>query len=401
MARRLTLDFLKTEAASGVILAGAALMAIIAANSPFAPRYFAFLQYEVPLQLGQWTETHSVLDWIKEGLMTIFFFVVGLEIKHEVLRGELSNPRKLALPVLAALGGMIVPAGIYLLVNAGPRGSPEGWAVPVATDIAFALAALAVVGRSLPDSLRVFLLTLAIADDLGAVLLIAVLFTADIETPMLLAAAAGLVFLASLRLIKRVPFFFYAVGFLVVWAFTLESGISTSVAGVAAAMTIPLEPRKPGEEGVLKNFIDTLHPYVAYFILPLFAFAAAGFSLSGMALDAVADPITLGVLLGLFIGKPIGVFGAALLAVGLRIAKRPTNATWLELFGVSMLCGVGFTMSLFIGGLAFSPDDLLAQGEVRLGVILGTVASTLAGMAVLQASASRRERRRAADEALA
>jgi NhaA family Na+:H+ antiporter len=401
MARRLTLDFLKTEAASGVILAGAALLAIIIANSALAERYFALLAYDVPLQMGQWRETHSVLDWIKEGLMAIFFFVVGLEIKHEILRGELSNPRKLALPVLAALGGMIAPAAIYLAVNLGPGGAPQGWAVPVATDIAFALAALAVVGRALPDSLRVFLLTLAIADDLGAVILIAVFFTAEIDTGMLLAAAAGLAFLAALRLVRGVPYFFYAVGFLVVWAFTLESGVSTSVAGVAAAMTIPLEPRKPGEEGVLKNFVDTLHPYVAYLILPLFAFAAAGFSLSGMSLSAVGQPVTLGILLGLLLGKPIGVFGAALLAVGLRIAKRPTHATWLELFGVSMLCGVGFTMSLFIGGLAFDEGNAAAQSAVRLGVILGTVTSTLAGVLVLSACAGRRERRRAADQAYA
>jgi NhaA family Na+:H+ antiporter len=399
MARRLTLDFLKTEAASGLILGGAALLAIIAANSPLASRYFAFLAYEVPLQLGQWTETHSVLDWVKEGLMTIFFFVVGLEIKYEVLRGELSNPRKLALPVLAALGGMAVPAAIYLLVNAGDGGRAEGWAVPVATDIAFALAALAIVGRGLPDSLRVFLLTLAIADDLGAVILIAVLFSDGVDVDMLLGAAAGLAFLASLRLVKGVPFFFYAVGFLVVWAFTLESGINTSVAGVAAAMMVPLAPRRAGEEGVLKNFVDTLHPYVAYFILPLFAFAAAGFSLQGMSLGAIAEPVTLGVLLGLFIGKQIGVFGAAALAVALGLVRRPTHATWLELYGVSLLCGVGFTMSLFIGGLAFPGDDAELQGQVRLGVILGTLLSTALGMLVLRASAARREQRRLADAA--
>jgi NhaA family Na+:H+ antiporter len=208
---------------------------------------------------------------------------------------------------------------IYLLINAGEGGRPQGWAVPVATDIAFALAALAVVGRGLPDSLRIFLLTLAIADDLGAVILIAVLFSDGIDVEMLLGAAAGLAFLASLRFIKNVPFFFYAVGFLVVWAFMLESGINTSVAGVAAAMAVPLAPRRPGEEGVLKNFVDTLHPYVAYFILPLFAFAAAGFSLQGMSLAALGEPVTLGVMLGLFLGKQVGVFGAAAAAVALKL----------------------------------------------------------------------------------
>jgi NhaA family Na+:H+ antiporter len=399
MARRLTLDFLKTEAASGLILGGAALLAIIAANSPWSDAYFGLLAYEVPLQMGQWRETHSVLDWIKEGLMAIFFFVVGLEIKYEVLRGELSNPRKLALPVLAALGGMIAPAVIYLSLNAGPGGATQGWAVPVATDIAFALAALAVVGRALPDSLRIFLLTLAIADDLGAVILIAVLFTSEIDASMLIGAAAGLIMLFCLRFIRRVPFFFYAVGFMIVWAFTLESGVSTSVAGVAAAMMIPIEPRRPGEEGVLKNFVDSLHGYVAYFILPLFAFAAAGFSMAGLSVREVTSPVTLGILLGLFLGKPIGVFGASLLAVWLKLAKRPTHATWLELFGVAWLCGVGFTMSLFIGGLAFPASDPVAQGEIRLGVILGTIVSILGGMAVLRVAAARRERRRMEDQA--
>ena len=401
MARRLTLDFLKTEAASGIILGGAALLAVFVANSPWSDRYFALLAYEAPLQIGQWRETHSILDWIKEGLMAIFFFVVGLEIKYEILRGELSNPRKLALPVLAALGGMAAPAAIYLLFNLGEGGSPQGWAVPTATDIAFALAALAVVGRSLPDSLRVFLLTLAIADDLGAVVLIAVLFTAEIDGPMLWGAVAGLAFLASLRLIRNVPYFFYAVGFLVVWAFTLESGISPSVAGVAAAMTIPLEPRKPGEEGVLKNFVDTLHPYVAFFILPLFAFSAAGFSVEGLSVSALGDPVTLGVLLGLFLGKQLGVFGAAALAVTLRIAKRPTQSSWLELYGVSLLCGVGFTMSLFIGSLAFEGAGPKFQSEIRLGVILGSLLSTAAGMAVLRACSARRQRRRQEDAAYA
>ena len=399
MARRLTLDFLKTEAASGLILGGAAVLAIVVANSPWSDAYFGALAHDVPLQLGEWRETHSVLEWIKEGLMAIFFFVVGLEIKYEVLRGELSNPRKLALPVLAAVGGMVVPAAIYLAVNSGPDGHPEGWAVPVATDIAFALAALAIVGRGLPDSLRIFLLTLAIADDLGAVILIAVLFTEQIDLLMLAGAVAGLVFLTALRLLKKPPFFFYAVGFLVVWAFTLESGISTSVAGVAAAMTIPIEPRRPGEEGVLKNFVDTLHPYVAYFILPLFAFAAAGFSFASLSLAALDDPIPLGIMLGLFLGKPIGVFGACVLAVALRLAKRPTHATWLELFGVSMLCGVGFTMSLFIGGLAFPETNAFLQGEVRVGVILGTLLSILGGMLVLRYCAARRQRRRDEDEA--
>lgn len=381
MARRLTLDFLKTESASGLILAATAAAAILLANSPWAASYYAFIDATFTIQVGAFRETHSVLDWVKEGLMAVFFFVVGLEIKYEILRGELANPRRLVLPIVAAVGGMVVPAAIYLALNAGPAGAAQGWPIPTATDIAFAIAALAIAGPRLPPTLRVFLLTLAIVDDLGAVALIGLVFSEGLQLAALGGALVSLALMALLGRWRSAPYLFYALGFLLVWAFTLKSGISTSVAGVAAAMTIPIEPRKPHRPGVLEDFMESLHPYVAFLILPLFAFSAAGFSLEGMTLAELASPVTLGIALGLFVGKQLGVFGATAAVIGLKLARRPTGATWAELYGVSLLCGVGFTMSLFIGALAFPEGDAAAQ--VRLGVLMGSVLSAAAGMTVL------------------
>ena len=392
MAKRITLDFLKTESASGVILAAAALAAIALANSPWAPAYFRFIAAPFTVQLGAFTETLPILDWVKEGLMAVFFFVVGLEIKYEIIRGELANPRRLALPVIAALGGMVGPALVYLAINAGEGGAPRGWPTPVATDIAFAIAALAVAGPKLPPNLRVFLLTLAIVDDLGAVGLIGLLFTDHLRVMELLGALVALALMGLLGRWRRAPYLLYALGFVVVWGFTLKSGISTSLAGVAAAATIPLEPRKPGRPGVLEDFMEGLHPYVAFLILPLFAFSAAGFTIRGLGLSDLFGPIALGVTAGLFLGKQLGVFGASALVIGLKLARRPTGATWVELYGLSLLCGVGFTMSLFIGQLAFPLSDAAAAAQVRIGVVAGSLLSTLAGMAVLAWSQARRAR---------
>jgi NhaA family Na+:H+ antiporter len=392
MAKRITLDFLKTEAASGMILAGAALAAIALANSPWSDAYFGFIHAPFTIEIGAFHETLPVLDWVKEGLMAIFFFVVGMEIKYEIMRGELANPRRLALPVIAALGGMIGPALIYLAVNAGPGGEPRGWPTPVATDIAFAIAALAVAGPKLPPNLRVFLLTLAIVDDLGAVGLIGLLFTDHFRIMELLGALLALTGMGLLGRWRKAPYLFYLVGFVIVWGFTLKSGISTSLAGVAAAAAIPLNPRKPGRPGVLEDFMEGLHPYVAFLILPLFAFSAAGFSIRGLGLPDLFGPIALGVAAGLFIGKQLGVFGATALVIGLKLARRPTGAKWIELYGLSLLCGIGFTMSLFIGQLAFPLSDAAAEAQVRIGVVAGSLASTLAGMAVLAWSQARRAR---------
>ena len=392
MSTRSTLEFLKTETGSGALLAAAALLAIVWANSPWAGAYHAITHHMVAVRLGPFAEEMSLAGWVKTALMPIFFFVVGLEIKQEILRGELSNPRRLALPILAAAGGVAVPALVYLGVNGLPGGHPAGWPIPTATDIAFALAALAVAGSRLPPTLRIFLLTLAIADDLAAVVLIAVLFTADLRFPMLAGAAVTLAVLAAMSRWRTAPYSFWAIGGLLLWGFTLKSGVNTSLAGIAVAFCLPLGPKRPGGDGMLSETMEALHPYVAFFILPVFAFVAAGFSLGGEAGGAIFGTVSLGVAAGLFFGKQIGVFGAAALAIGLKWARRPTGAKWLELYGVSALCGVGFTMSLFIGGLAFPADDAVHQAQVRAGVVLGSLASATLGVVLLSLSARRRAR---------
>jgi len=392
MASRSTLEFLKTETGSGALLAAAALAAILWANSPWAGAYDALTHQMVAVQLGPFAEQMTLAGWVKTALMPIFFFVVGLEIKHEILRGELSNPRRLALPLLAAAGGVVAPALIYLAINGLPGGHLEGWPIPTATDIAFALAALAAVGPRLPPTLRIFLLTLAIADDLAAVVLIATLFTEDVQLPMLAGAAVTVAVLAAMSRWRGAPYSFWALGGLILWGFTLKSGVNTSLAGIAAAFCLPMAPKRQGGPGVLSETMEALHPYVAFFILPVFAFVAAGFSLGGEAGGAIFGTVSLGVAAGLFFGKQIGVFGAAALAIGLKWARRPTGAKWLELYGVSALCGVGFTMSLFIGALAFPGADALHQAQVRAGVVMGSLASAILGVALLSISAGRRAR---------
>ena len=389
MPKRITLDFLKTESASGLILAGAALAAIAVANSPGDGLYFRLLSGPFTIQLGGFSETLSISDWVKQGLMAIFFFVVGLEIKYEALKGELANPRRLALPILAALGGMAAPALVYLAFNLSPGGAPQAWPTPMATDIAFAMAALAVAGPRLPASLRVFLLTLAIVDDLGAVAVIGVVFTSRLHMVALVGALAALALMGLLPRWRGAPYLLYAVGFALVWGFTLKSGVSTSLAGVASAMAVPIGPRKPGRPGVLEDFMESLHPYVAFLILPLFAFCAAGFDFAALKLGDMFGPVAVGVAAGLLLGKPLGVFGVAALLIGLKVSRRPTGAKWIDLLGVSLLCGIGFTMSLFIGELAF-PADGSAQAQVRLGVIAGSILSALAGVGVLAWSQGRR-----------
>ena len=395
MSRRPTLEFLKTEAASGLILAAAALVALLLANSRWAGDYFGLVHAPFSVRIGAFEETAEVIDWVKHGLMAVFFFVVGMEIKFEVLKGELANPRKLAMPVLAALGGMALPALICLTFIHGRPEARGGWAVPTATDIAFALAALSAVSKGLPGSLRIFLLTLAIVDDLGAVGLIGLLFSDHIHSRPLTGAVMALIAMAALGRWRAAPFLFYAVGFALVWAFTLKSGVSTSVAGVLAAFTVPAGPRRRGQESVLRFFMDSLHPYVAYGILPLFAFVAAGFSFGGLTGARLAAPMSLGIVAGLVLGKPLGVFGCVFLAVTLKAGRKPTGAAWLELWGLSLLCGVGFTMSLFIAALAF-PSSAELQNEARLGVMLASLLSAGAGMLVLSLAGRIRAAREAA-----
>ena len=397
MARRPTLDFLKTEAGSGALLGLAALLALVVANSPWASAYFGWLKSEHLLQIGPIAHRLSISEWIKEGLMAVFFLVVGLEIKYEILRGELSDPRKLATPVLAALGGMVAPAAVYLMVSGTLGGPHAGWPIPLATDIAFALAVFAAVARNLPTSLRVFLLTLAIVDDLGAIALIAVLYSGGVDWTGV--GVDGLVLLllalvARRRLVTPV----WVLAFALVWHLAVDAGLSTSLAAVAFAAVVPVEPRAGTGHSPLKAAMHDLHPYVAYGVLPLFAFAKAGVSFAGLSVDQAFAPLVVAVALGLFLGKQAGVMAAAGLASALKIGRKPTGATWRELYGVSLLCGVGFTMSLFIGALAFpGAVDSPVQVEVKLGVLGGSILSALAGAAVLAAAARSRSRQRAGE----
>jgi NhaA family Na+:H+ antiporter len=392
MARKLTLQFLKTEAGSGTVLGLAAIAALVMANSPWSASYFGWLKSEHLLQVGPLALELSISEWIKEGLMAVFFLVVGLEIKHEIMRGELSDPRKLATPVLAAVGGMVVPALVYLGFSTLMAGPHEGWPIPLATDIAFALAVFAMVARNLPSSLRVFLLTLAIADDLGAIALIAVLFSEGVSFGPLLWVAGLLAAGAMAARWRKVPAPFWVLGFGLIWYLTVLSGLSTSLTAVAFAAIVPIKERTSDGQSPLQEAMHDLHPYVAYLVLPLFAFAKAGVSFAGITLDQLFAPLVLGIALGLFVGKQIGVFGAAALASAVGIGRRPTGATWLEIYGVCLLCGVGFTMSLFIGALAFpGAIDSPQQVEVKLGVLAGSVLSAVAGAAILGVAARRRK----------
>jgi NhaA family Na+:H+ antiporter len=393
VSRKATLDFLKTESAAGVFLGLAALAALILANSPWSDLYFGWLKSVHVLQIGPLRLEESISNWIKEGLMAIFFLVVGLEIKFEIVRGELSDPKKLATPILAAVGGMIAPALVYMAVT-GLLGGPErGWPIPLATDIAFALAIFALVASKLPPSLRIFLLTLAIVDDLGAIGLIAILFSDGVNYQPLLAVAGLLAIGAMVVRAKKVSAAFWVLGFALIWYLTILSGLSTSLTAVLFALIVPVNERKSDNQSPLKEAMNDLHPYVAFLVLPLFAFAKAGVSFSGLSLEQAFAPLVIGIALGLFIGKQIGVFGAAWLASALKIGRRPTDATWLELYGVSLLCGVGFTMSLFIGILAFpGAIDSPLQVEVKLGVLGGSALSGIVAALVLGFATRLRER---------
>ena len=392
VARKLTLEFLRTEAGSGAVLGLAALAALVVANSPLSAAYFGWLKSEHVLQVGPLFLELSISDWIKEGLMAVFFLVVGLEIKFEILRGELSDPRKLATPVLAALGGMVAPALVYLAVSGLFAGPHQGWPIPLATDIAFALAVFAVAARNLPSSLRIFLLTLAIVDDLGAIALIAVLFSEGVSWAPV-ALIGGLLILGAIGARwRKVPAPFWVLAFGLVWYLTVLSGLSTSLTAVAFAAIVPVEDRHGDGQSPLKEAMHDLHPWVAFLVLPLFAFAKAGVSFAALSLEQAFAPLVIGIALGLFVGKQIGVFAAAVLASVLRIGRRPTDSTWLELYGVSLLCGVGFTMSLFIGVLAFpGAVDSPVQIEVKLGVLGGSLLSALAGAVVLGVAGHRRK----------
>jgi NhaA family Na+:H+ antiporter len=369
--------FLSSEAAGGLVLMGAALAALIVANSPLSQDYFAAL-HRVWLGL-------SVEHWVNDGLMAVFFLMVGLEIKREVIAGGLSTWGQRALPGFAALGGMAVPALIYIAINWGNGETLRGWAIPSATDIAFALGVLSLLGKRVPISLKVFLAALAIIDDLGAVVIIAFFYISGLSAPMLLASLATLVILSVMnRLGVRRLFPYLLVGG-VLWFFVLQSGVHATLAGVALALCIPMG--KPEEEArsPLLFLEEKLHSWVAFAIVPIFGFANAGVSLAGISMENLVDPVPLGVALGLLVGKQVGIFLLAALAIRMGLAKMPEGSNWLQLYGVALLCGIGFTMSLFIGNLAFPGSPHLVD-EVKVGVLIGSILAAIGGVIVLRRS---------------
>ncbi|MDA3136386.1 Na+/H+ antiporter NhaA [Pseudomonas syringae] len=371
--------FFAAESAGGLVLMAAALAALIVANSPLADSYFAAL-HAVFAGL-------SVSHWINDGLMAIFFMLVGLEIKREVLAGQLASRSQRALPGFAALGGMVVPALIYVAFNWGRPDTIGGWAIPAATDIAFALGVLSLLGKRVPLSLKIFLSALAILDDLGAVLIIALFYTSDLSIPMLLAALGSIAVLVALNRLGVKNCCLTVIGALL-WFFMLQSGIHATLAGVALALCIPLG--KPDEEArsPLLHLEEKLHPWVAFAVVPIFGFANAGVSLSGITADKLVDPVPLGVALGLLVGKQVGIFAMAALAIRAGLARLPDGSNWGQLYGVAALCGIGFTMSLFIGALAFPGTPELVD-EVKVGVLIGSVLSAVLGVVVLRRFAQR------------
>lgn len=386
--------FLKTESASGVVLMIAAVLALMWANSAAAPLYDSILATKLAVTAGGVGLDKPLILWINDGLMAIFFLLVGLEIKREVLEGELSSPAKAMLPGIAAVGGMAVPALVYCLFAQAEPGALQGWAIPAATDIAFALGVLALLGNRVPGSLRVFLLALAIMDDLGAIVIIAVFYSHGL-VPMALglaaASAVGLWLLNRAGVRSLTPYLLLG---LVLWVCVLKSGIHATLAGVVLAFAIPLRVKdadgKRSEDAPLYCLEHALHPWVAFLIMPVFALANAGVPLDGITPASLLEPVPLGIALGLFVGKQVGVFLAVWIAVHIGVVERPARASWSQVYGVAVLTGIGFTMSLFIGTLAFAdPQHAVA---VRLGVLTGSLASALVGYGLLYVAGTRRTR---------
>jgi len=380
-------DFIRLESTSGVLLMFAALLALLAANSMFADFYGALLSTTASITIGAFEINKPLLLWINDGLMAVFFFLVGLEIKRETLQGELSSVKKATLPVFAAIGGIAAPALIFALINAGDPATLRGWAIPAATDIAFALGVLALIGTRAPTSLKIFLLAIAIIDDLAAVIIIALFYTGDLSAPALLMAligVAGLVALNRLRVTRITP---YALIGAFIWVCVLKSGVHATLAGVVTALAIPIAGKTKDAQSPLHRLEHGLHPWVAFMVLPIFAFANAGVSFAGASVDAILAPLPLGVALGLLIGKPLGVLAMSWLAVRLGLAALPKDANWLQVTGLACLTGIGFTMSLFIGSLAFATPE--AMNAVRMGVFAGSLGSALIGAAILIAASSK------------
>ncbi len=386
-------DFLKKDSASGILLCVAAMLALFFANTPvLAAIYSQFLEVPVEIRFGPLFIGKPLLLWINDGLMAVFFFLIGLELKREVLEGELSEVRKIVLPAVGAFGGMLVPALIYAAINWRSPETLGGWAIPAATDIAFAMGVLALLGKRVPLSLKVFLVSLAVFDDVGAIVVIAIFYTHDLSLFALTVACSCLVVLFVMnRMLKiSVPVPYMLVGF-IMWAAVLKSGVHATLAGIVLAMFIPLRCPKDPERSPARELEHDLHPSVSFFILPVFAFANAGLPFEGLSMESFTHPVPLGIMLGLLLGKPLGVFGFCWIAAKLRWVVLPTGVSWIQLLGVAILCGVGFTMSLFIGSLAFSSTTAVSHVfDERLGILVGSLLSGLLGYLLLNVVLPRR-----------
>ena len=369
--------FFKLEAASGLVLLFAAVIALIISNSNLAELYFSTLNEYLFIGINNFGLKLSVIHWINDGLMAIFFFFVTLEIKREFLQGELSNIKQALLPIIAAVGGMVVPALVYVYINFGDGETLNGWAIPSATDIAFSLGVLSLLGKRVPLSLKVFLTALAIIDDLGAILIIALFYSGELSIKYLSLMLLAFIFLLVINKFNIKKFLPYLIVGLLLWDFTHNSGIHATIAGVLLAITIP-HRKKEKDFSLLIKVEHSISPYVAFGIMPLFAFANAGVSLEGLSLSSLLDKVPLGILLGLFVGKQLGVFVFSYISIKMKIAQMPNNANWYNLYGVGILTGIGFTMSLFVGNLAFVENIQYMDG-VKIGVLTGSLLSTLTG----------------------
>ena len=374
-------DFIQGETSGGFMLMGAAVLAMLLVNLGGAPLYDDLWSLPVAISAGTFAIDKPLLLWVNDGLMAVFFFLIGLEVKREILEGQLSSWSQASLPVFAAIGGMAIPALIFVLVNSGEPANLVGWAIPAATDIAFALGILALLGRHAPGELKILLLALAIIDDIGAIVVIAIFYTAQLSQAALAGAAAvtALLFAVNRAGVARTAV--YILLGAVMWVFVLKSGVHATLAGVVTALFVPSRTTDP-QASPLVALEHSLHPYVAFLILPLFAFANAGVSLTGLGLANLSRPLPLGTAAGLFLGKQIGVFGAIALAVALGASRRPEGVGWLQLYGLACLTGIGFTMSLFIGSLAF--PTIAQVDEVKIGVLAGSIASGLLGYLLIR-----------------
>ena len=374
-------DFLKQESAGGIVLIAAAALALLAANTMFSGSYFGALDTPVTVAVGSFAIDKPLLLWINDGLMALFFFLIGLEVKREIVTGQLRSWKQASLPIIAAIGGMAIPAIVFVALNLGSPENLRGWAIPAATDIAFALGLLALLGSRVPVALKALLLAIAVIDDIGAITIIALFYSGSIDTAMLgggALALAAMIVLNRFKVGSSIPYILLAI---VLWVFILKSGVHATLAGVAAAMTIPMRARDGSQP--LERMEHFLHPWVAFLVIPIFGFANAGVSLGGLEFADLLAPLPLGIALGLLIGKQLGIFGFAFVAVKTGLARLPENVGWRQVHGVSLLAAIGFTMSLFIGNLAF--DSAAQVDAVKIGVLAGSVIAALAGFFLLKA----------------